>query len=222
MDVMLLILMLILGIFFIFVSQYIFEKNGIIYIYIIYNIISFILSFKMIEILKIDLNASIVIYLLFNCLSYIIIEKINIKEYKNLISQIFIINIIISIILFVSSLYIGSINDINFVNMKKIFIDNYKILISYPIITSINQLTTLLIYNNISDITKDTNTKIILTNLTTLMIETILFCIFSYIFNIGLVKMIIIIISNYLFKVLISLIYTPFISYLIKLRKVKL
>ena len=222
MDIVLIILMLILGIFFLIISGYLFEKNGITYIYIIYNVVSFLLSFKILEVMKININANIVLSTLFTSLTYLIIEKTNIKEYKNLLKQIFIINVIMSVLILISSLYIGSVNDITSVNMQNIFLNNYKILISYPIITLISQLSILLIYDNISDITKNVNMKIILTNLTALMIETILFSIFSYIFNIEFTHLLLIIISNYLIKVLISLIYTPFISFYIKLKKVKL
>lgn len=222
MDVMLIILMIALGIFFIFVSQGLSEKNGIINIYSIYNIISFLLSFKLMDVMKININANIALSSLFTSLTYLIIEKSTAKEYKNIIKQIFSINVILSIVILLSSIYIGEINDVNSVNMQNIFISNYKILISYPIITLINQIVILLIYNTIKDTTQNINIRIILTNLTTLMIETILFCISSYIFSIKLIYLPVLIISNYLIKVIITSIYTPFISYLIKLKKVKL
>lgn len=222
MNIMLIILMIALGIFFIFVSQYLIEKNGIISIYLIYNIVSFLLSFKILETMQININANITLSSLFTSLTYLIIEKANAKEYKNIIKQTFSINVIIAIFLLISSLYIGSINDINSVNMQNIFLNNYKILISYPIITLINQTLILLIYNTIKDTTKNINARIILTNLTILMVETLLFTISSYMFNIELVYLIVLIISNYLIKVIITSIYTPFISYLIKLKKVKL
>lgn len=222
MEVMLIVLMMTLGIFFVFTSFYLQEKNGILNIYLIYNIIAFLLSFKILEILQINISANIVISSLFTSLTYFIIEKTNIKEYKTIIKQTFTINVIISIILLISSFYIGTIEDINSVNMKNIFLDNYKILISYPIITFINQVLILLIYNIINDIKQPTNIKIILTNLTVLMIESILFYISSYIFNIKISSLFFLIVSNYLIKVVITSIYTPFISYIIKSKKVKL
>ena len=222
MDVLLFILMIILSIFLIFISHSLFEKKGIIYIFLIYNIVSFLLSFKIIEILGININSNIILSSLITSLTYLIIEKTNINEIKNIIRNVFIINIIASIILFISSLYIGTVNDINSVNMGNLFLDNYQILISYPIITLLSQLLTLLIYKNISDITQNTNMRMILSNLTILMIETLLFSIFSYIFKIRITTILVIVIGNYLIKVFISLIYTPLISYLIKLKKVKL
>lgn len=222
MEVMLIVLMIALGIFFIFVSQALIEKNGIINIYLIYNIISFLLSFKIINAIQININANIVISSLFTSLTYLIIEKTNIKEYKNIIKQVLIINVVISSILLISSLYIGTINDINSVNMQNVFLDNYKILIGYPVVTLINQILILLVYTAIKDSINYIKTRIILTNLTILMVETILFTISSYIFNINLSYLIVLIISNYLIKVIITSIYTPFISYLINQKKVKL
>ena len=222
MDIIFLILMLILGLFFVVISYYIFEKNNIKNIYIIYNTISFILSFKITEVFKININANIIISTLVTSITYLMIEKITIKEYKNLIKQIFFINIFISIIILISSLYIGSVNDLNSVNMQNIFLNNYKILISYPLVTIINQIIILLIYNSIKDITKNISLRIILTSFTTLMIETILFCVFSYIFDIEIKYILLLIISNYLLKILITLIYTPITTYIIKQKKVKL
>lgn len=222
MDILFLIFTLILGLLFVVLSQYIFEKNNITYVYIIYNIISFILSFKIIEVLKINISANIVTSTLATSITYLMIEKITIKEYKNLIKQVFFVNIFISIIILISSLYTGSVNDFNSVNMQNIFLNNYKILISYPIVTIINQIMILLIYNNIKDITENINLRIILTNFTTLMIETILFSIFSYIFDLEIKYILLLIISNYLLKTLLTLIYTPITSYIIKQKKVKL
>lgn len=222
MDVLFLILTLIFGIFFIALSQYMFEKNNITYLYIIYNIMSFILSFKIIEVLKINVNANIVISSLVTSITYFIIEKTTIKEYKSLIKKMFLINVFISLILLISTLYTGSVNDLNSVNMQNTFINNYKVLICYPIVTMINQIMILLIYNNIKDITKNINLRTILTNFTTLMIETILFCVFSYIFDIELKYILLLIVSNYLLKILITLVYTPIISYIIKQKKVNL
>lgn len=222
MDVLLMILMMIISIILLFISQYLFEKKGLIYIYLIYNIVSFLLSFKIIEVLGINLNANIILSSLITSLTYLIIEKTSFDEYKNIIKKVLVMNLIISLIILISSLYIGTVNDINSVNMENLFVNNYKILISYPIIMVLNQSIILLIYKNISDITKSCNIKIILTNFTALMIETVLFSIFSYIFNIKITELLIIIVSNYLIKALISTIYTPLISYLMNLKKVKL
>jgi len=222
MDLMLIILMIALSIFFIFVSNYLLEKNGIKNIYLIYNVIAFILSFKILKVFEININANIVLSSLFISLTYLIIEKTSPKEYKDIIFETLIINLTVGLMIFISSLYIGTIDDSVTTYMNNVFLDNYKILISYPIVTLINQVAILLIYNIIKETKNGINIKIILTNLTVIMIETILFCISSYIFDIELIYLPILIISNYLIKVIITTIYTPFISYLIRQKKVKL
>ena len=222
MDILLVILMIVLSIFFIFVTQYLIEKNGIINIYLIYDIVAFLLSFKIFEMMKININANIVLSSLFTSLTYLIIEKTNAKEYKDIIIKTISVNIIISICFLVFTLYISSINDNTFIDIKNIYLDNYKILISYPIITLINQITILYIYNSIKDSIKRIKFKIILTNLTVLMIESLLFSLSSYIFKISFINLFILVISNYLIKVVITTIYAPIISYLVELKKVKL
>lgn len=222
MDIMLIVLMIALSVFFIFVFNFMLEKNGIKNIYLIYNIMSFLLSFKILEIFQININANIVISSLFTSLTYLMIEKSTPKEYKEIIKQTLTINIIVSILILIITLYIGTINDTISVNMNNIFKENYKILISYPIITAINQIFILLIYNNIKDNKMNTITRIIITNLNVLMVESILFIVASYIFKVEFINILVLIISNYLIKVLITLIYTPFINYLINQKKVKL
>lgn len=222
MDIMLIILMVALSILFIFVFNYIFEKNGIKNIYLIYNVISFILSFKILEIVQININANIIVSSMFNSLTYFIIEKTTPREYKEIIKQTLTVNIIIAFVFLISSLYIGSVNDTITVHMNNIFIKNYKILIGYPIITTINQILILLIYNNIKSEKINNNLRMIITNLNVLMAESILFIITGYIFKIDFIHLLILIISNYLIKVLITSIYTPFTNYIIKEKKVKL
>lgn len=222
MDLMLIILMIALSIFFIFVSNYLLEKNGIKNIYLIYNVIAFILSFKILKVFEININANIVLSSLFISLTYLIIEKTSPKEYKDIIFETLIINLTVGLMIFISSLYIGTIDDSVTTYMNNVFLDNYKILISYPIVTTLTQVFTLLIYNNIKIDKMSPILRIIITNLNILMIDSILFFITSYIFKIKFNQIIILIISNYLIKVLITSLYTPFINYMISKKKVKL
>jgi len=222
MDLMLIILMIALSIFFIFVSNYLLEKNGIKNIYLIYNVIAFILSFKILKVFEININANIVLSSLFISLTYLIIEKTSPKEYKDIIFETLIINLTVGLMIFISSLYIGTIDDSVTTYMNNVFLDNYKILISYPIVTTLTQIFTLLIYNNIKIDKMSPILRIIITNLNILMIDSILFFITSYIFKIKFNQIIILIISNYLIKVLITSLYTPFINYMISKKKVKL
>ena len=222
MDIILFLLIITLSIIILLTSIYLFEDKQLEYIYIIYNIISFIMSFKIIEILKININANIVISSLLTLMTYIIIEKKSIKEYKNIVKKTFIINVIISLIILINCLYFGTVSDLNYFNMLAVYLVNYKILIIYPIVTLINQLIIYLLYDILKSSYKDIRQRILITNLTTYMIETFIFIVFSYVFTLSFKEIFFLIINNYLFKVLISLIYIPLIVTIIKAKKVNI
>lgn len=219
-DILLLLLLIVLSFSFIILITYINEKKSIIYAYLICNIINFILSFKIINIYGLNMNANIITSSFFILMTYLIIEKTNIKDYKKIISQIFRINIIMTLLLLFGSLYIGSVSDTSMIDLRNIFLVNYKILFSYPFITLITQLIMFIIYHNIEDTVKDSKLKIILTNLNVLMIETFIFNIFSYIFSVKYNEILILIITSYLIKVLITSSFTPLVTYLLTKKKV--
>ena len=77
-----------------------------------------------------------------------------------------------------------------------------------------------IIYHNIEDTVKDSKLKIILTNLNVLMIETFIFNIFGYIFSVKYNEILILIITSYLIKVLITSSFTPLVTYLLTKKKV--
>ena len=79
-----------------------------------------------------------------------------------------------------------------------------------------------MIYNNTKDLTKSVNKNVIVSSLTTLMIESVLFNIFSYIFELPFKKIIILILSNYLVKVFLTTIYIFLVDFLTNKKKVKL
>ncbi len=220
MNVILVLLIFMFSILFLLISHLIFEKHAIKNIYIFYNIVSYLLSFKIVEIMKININANIFISTLFMILTYIIIEKVSVKDFKTLIKKIFFINILISILLFISSLYMGSITDNNWINIRDVFIYNYKIIICYPIITFIVQLLSSLIYPGFKVMSNKISIRIILTSLTILMFESLLFNLFGYVFELAFEEVFSLIITNYLLKVLLTIIYLPFTKYLWPLKKV--
>ena len=217
MNILIILLMAIISVVYLYISQLIFDKNAIKITYIIYNIIAYLLSFKIFEILNINLNANIVMISIFISLTYLIIEKSSIKEYKETV-----INIFISISLLILSSYLGAITDTNSVDMKTVFLNNYKILISYPITTLLTQLLTLCIYQNVKEVTPNITKNIIISNLTVIIIDTFIFCILSYLFEFKLNQILILVTNNYIIKVILSSIFTPFIVPLINSKKVKL
>lgn len=174
------------------------------------------------NILNIDLNSNIIISSCLTLLNFLFIEKTSIKEYKQLVKQTLTTNIIVSLTLMLTALYISSINDPNIINIKYVLQNNYKIILSYPIINAIYQLIILIIYDNIKQTNQDIKVKMLLSSLTCIMVESILFNLFSYIFTLNFKEIYNLIINNYLIKVIITNLYIILTSYLIKTKKVKL
>lgn len=222
MDLLIFVLLITLSIFFIYMSKPILDRKNYQYIYMIYSILGYIMSFKMIKLLSINLSANIVIETLFLTLTYLIIEKTSKEEYKKIIKNIFKLNILTGVFLLFASLYIPVVTDTISINIKYMIIDNYKILLIYPVLIAILQLITYLIYNSIKELKLNTKKNIIISSLTITMVDSIIFNSLANIFTLKLSSIILLILSNYLIKVLLTIIYSSFISKLIDNKKVKL
>lgn len=214
MDLVLLIVLMVLCLAFMILITYFNEKKSVIYSYIMCNIINYILSFKIINVFGLNINANVITSVIFILMTYLIIEKTNVKEYKKIIFQVLNINIIIAIFLFITSIYIGAVNDTYMIDIKNVFLSNYKILLSYPFVTIITELILFIIYKNTYEDNINANLRIILTNLNALMCDTFIFNIFGYIFSISYKEVILLIITNYLIKVLLTSLISPLITYL--------
>lgn len=214
MDLVLLIVLMVLCLAFMILITYFSEKKSVIYSYIMCNIINYILSFKIINVFGLNINANVITSVIFILMTYLIIEKTNVKEYKKIILQVLNINIIIAIFLFITSIYIGAVNDTYMIDIKNVFLSNYKILLSYPFVTMITELVLFIIYKNTYEDNINANLRIILTNLNALMCDTFIFNIFGYIFSISYREVILLIITNYLIKVLLTSLISPLITYL--------
>ena len=214
MDLVLLIILMVLCLAFMILITYFSEKKSVIYSYIMCNIINYILSFKIINVFGLNINANVITSVIFILMTYLIIEKTNVKEYKKIILQVLNINIIIAIFLFITSIYIGAVNDTYMIDIKNVFLSNYKILLSYPFVTMITELVLFIIYKNTYEDNINANLRIILTNLNALMCDTFIFNIFGYIFSISYREVILLIITNYLIKVLLTSLISPLITYL--------
>ena len=101
-------------------------------------------------------------------------------------------------------------------------IDNYKILLIYPILLAILQLLTYLVYNSIKELKLNIQNNIIISSLTILMVDSVIFNLFAYLFKIKLSNIILLILSNYLIKILLTAIYSYIISKQIDNKKVKI
>lgn len=222
MNLLIFILLIVLSIFFMYISLYMLDKKNYRYIYLIYSILGYLMSFKIIKLASINLNANIVIETLFLTLTYLIIEKTTKEEFIKIVKNIFKYNLLVGVLLLFGSLYIPVVTDVVSINIKYMIIDNYKILLIYPILLAILQLLTYLVYNSIKELKLNIQNNIIISSLTILMVDSVIFNLFAYLFKIKLSNIILLILSNYLIKILLTAIYSYIISKQIDNKKVKI
>lgn len=222
MNLLIFILLIVLSIFFMYISLYMLDKKNYRYIYLIYSILGYLMSFKIIKLASINLSANIVIETLFLTLTYLIIEKTTKEEFIKIVKNIFKYNLLVGVLLLFGSLYIPVVTDVVSINIKYMIIDNYKILLIYPILLTILQLLTYLVYNSIKELKLNIQNNIIISSLTILMVDSVIFNLFAYLFKIKLSSIILLILSNYLIKILLTAIYSYIISKQIDNKKVKI
>ncbi len=220
MNALLFILIIIIS----FSSLYLFNKflnkEGLYLWIIIASIISYISSFKIINIFNYPMIASIPIYITIFISVFLLIENYSIKDAKKGCVISLISSIMTTIFLFISISYSPSMNDNISINLYNVFIKNYILYLSYPIILYLSLYFSIKSY----ELLKKEYKSLIISNMMTLillgLIDTILIS-FSLINNIDIKTIIIIIFTNYFLKLIISMIGTLFMSYLTVKKKVK-
>lgn len=198
----------------------IFDKRGLYFSLVILNIITFILSFKIIEILKLNINLGIVPFVGTLSIFYIFIIKYGNKEIKELQKISLFVNIIAAIFLVIMNYFIPAITETISINIKDTFIYNYKILFIYPIIMFLSQYLTVKLCIFVSNIQNNKAICILLTYIITALLYTVINYVISYVKIIAIKDSIYIGVSTYIIGLVITTIYIIFIHYVFKSKKV--
>ena len=133
MNLILLIVAVIISLFITFIKNKYMGKLGIIALYTISNLVAFILSFKLINISNLNFISNTLVYVMMLTMLYLLLERKETSETKKIINFTFFINIFSSIMLYITSSYTQSLTDTIGINMTNVFINNYRILLAYPI-----------------------------------------------------------------------------------------
>lgn len=196
------------------------DKRGLYFAIVILNLIGFVLSFKITYAFKMNINTSIIPIIATLSVMYIFIIKYGIKEIKNLIKITLYSNIATALLLVIMNYFIPAITETISINMQGTFEYNYKILIAYPLIILISQLTLSKLYQLIYTLQNNILICISLTHIITSLIYTVVFCIVSYIDIIQIQYSLFLGISTYILGLAILIINIIFINYLVKSKKV--
>ena len=192
------------------------DKRGLYFSLVIMNLLGLVLSFKISQILTINMNIGIIPIIAALSIIYIFITKYGYKETKNLLLVSLYSNIAMSILLIIMNYFIPAITETVSINMQGTFEYNYKILIVYPLIMLLGQYTVTKLYKLISSLQKNTSICITLTYIITGLIYTIIFYLLAYINILEISYSIFLGISTYIIGIPITLINLLLINYSIK------
>lgn len=221
MSILLLLGILIILFISIFILYSIYDKLGLIMLMIFTFLLTIINFFKNIKIFNIDFSLSIIPYVTFISLIYIFIDKYKVKWQKRDIKLFLIIIILLLLYPLIFLFYEHSINDNVTSNINYLLETNYLTFIFFPIVIFLSIIISCKLYKYFK---KYNNVLFINISLVTIIVgifDTILFTILRYIGILTFSESLKLGLGNYLAKIIISIIYIPMISYIIKRKKVK-
>ena len=220
MNELLMLIILIISFLTIVLSYILFDKRGFHFATTILSLITFILSFKIGYIFKMNVNLGIITLLPLLGINYIYLIKYGNKNIKDLVIVSSITNIIFAILLVILNYYIPSLTETISINIEETFKTNYKIIIMYPIIMTISEIITIKLFSFISSVTNNTFISLLLTYILTAIVYTIIFYMICYINVLSLKDSIFLGITTYIIGLIIHIINILFIIYLTKGKKV--
>lgn len=215
------IILVILTLLTIYCLYKILDKRGMYFGLVMLDLISFVLSFKISTIFKMNVNLGIIPLISTFSIIYIFLSKYNSKETKNLLLITLYANITASLLLVVMNFFVPAITETISINMQGTFEYNYKILITYPIIILLSQLVTAKLYNLLKQIQDKDSIAIILTYIITGLLYTVVMYALSYINVLELRHSLFLGISTYILGLAITIINIIFIDILNKKKVIK-
>lgn len=211
MNELYLICILIICIITIYLSNKPKDKIGLKAIFYISNILSFILSFKYVNVSTINFNSNAITYVTMLTALYLLLESIGKKEVGKLIVSNLIINIFSAGMFYITASYTQSLNDTVAINMSNVFLRNYRVLIAFPIAIFISQKLLVTIYSKVKKIYDNLFISMTTTYLAIGLIDAIIFSTIAY-YNILSIKILIkLLLSTYMSRLLITVAYSLFL-----------
>lgn len=188
---------------------------------IIYSIISFIMSFKLVNIFGLDINANLIFNSGLLLIIYYFVNRYNEKESRKFIFTIIITSFMCMCFLMITAFMMPSIYDKMSIFYNTLLFDNLAIVILYPISIAVTMFLSEYCFRELKKEENNKTVKLILTVFGIIFIDIAIFIYFSYAFIIRFDTAIMITIDNYLVKVGIMLIYILIINKLFMVKKVK-
>lgn len=213
------VIMLVLSLISIPLVYYLFEKIGLKILFIIFYLLSFIFLLKNVRILNIDFSLMVIPYVGLLSILYIFKEKLSEKDIKKNLIMLLPFFVLLIILMVLLILYNQSVTDIVTANLNRVIKSNIIMVLTYPVMTVISLYGTYKIYELIK---KNSDILFINISLTTILVGIFDCIIFNIIANMGIMDIVSSLklgLGNYLLKIILSIIFIPVISYIIKRKK---
>ena len=208
MNYLIFLCILIISVITLYLAKKLMGKIGLIIVFIASSVLSLVLSFKYITLSTITANANSITYVTMFTSLYLLLETVNKKEVKKITNLNFILNIFSSILLYIMSYHVQSLTDSISINMKNVFIVNSKILIIYPITTLVSNYLLIWMYKKIRNLYEVPFITTVTTYLFIGLVESIMLYISVYYQSLDTKIIIRLLLSNYMIKLIINIIYS--------------
>ena len=205
----------------IYVVHRCFGKHEFYLLTVVYSIISFIMSFKLVTLFGFNVNMGIVFSSGLIAILYYFIIRFDESEIKKYIITVMLGVFACIIFILIGSFMTPSMYSDNLILFKNLFFNNWIILILYPI----SLLVTLILFSftflELKGGMKKRKFKVLLSIIGIIFVDTILFIYFSYAAIIKFSVSQLVAIDNYFIKTIITVIMYLLINWIMKAKKVK-
>jgi uncharacterized PurR-regulated membrane protein YhhQ (DUF165 family) len=172
-------------------------------------LLSIVLSYKIINIFNFNLNIGIVPYMMIFSVIYIILTKFNENEKKPIFRISLITSLFVVVSILLSCFYIHLVEDNVATNINTLFLNNYKILILYPIVLLFEEIIYFDLYNKLQKKYESVFVTNIIICLILSILSTFVTTSLTYINILNYNEIIDLTLTNYLFKIFITLSTIP-------------
>ena len=221
MEIMVFLLLMAICLGIVYLVHKYFGKEQFYLLGIIYAVVSFIMSFKLVNILGVNINANTIFSNGLLLILYYFVNRYSERESRNFILTIITSSLIFMVFFMLTGFMIPSLYDNMSTFYQSLVMDNLAIVILYPISLIITLFLSEYCFRELKKEDKNKNIKTIITIWGITFIDCAIFIYFSYAFIIKFDTAIEIAIDNYLVKACILIIYILIVNKLFMVRKVK-
>ena len=186
-------------------------KLGLTITFIVMSTVSFILTFKYVTLSTINLNSNCFPFVNMLTSLYLLLETTSKKETKEIVNLNFIVNIFTAVMLYIMVNYTQILIDTISVNMKNVFDANSRILLVYPLTTLLSNYLSIWTYEKIKKLYDNHFISIVTIYLLVGIVEGIIYTFLCYINILNTKTIILILLSSYMIRLIITVIYSLFL-----------